>query len=154
MVKNTSTLENKFLSKKILEIKNVTKVLAEGKRIRARAIVIVGDQNGTLGLGLGHAEYPNLAIEKAEIKAKNNTIKIAINKNNSISDISIAKFGSSTVILKPAGSGMGVICGNALSAILKSAGIKNVSAKQLGSDCVLNNAKAAFLALIKLAARF
>lgn len=135
---------------KILEVKKVVKVVKGGKNLTYRALVIVGNKKGTVGIGVGRADEANVAIEKASLNAKKNFIKIPITFNYSIPFIVLSSFGASNILLKPASLGHGIIAGGSIRLILELSGIKNIVAKQLGSGNLLNNAKATIIALSKL----
>jgi small subunit ribosomal protein S5 len=131
----------------VLEIKRVTKVVKGGKNITFRAVVAVGDKKSRVGIGIGRAEDINLAIQKAILNGKKNIIQIPITKNCSIPYMISNKYGASKVLLLPAKNGTGIIAGGALRAVLEIGGIVNIVGKQLGSQNILNNAKATINAL-------
>lgn len=146
-IKNLASLE---FEEKILEIKRVTKIVKGGRNIKYCAIVVIGDKINRVGLGLGRGEDVNIAIQKAIINAQKNIMSIPITKHDSIPDIIYEKYGTSKIMLLPAKKGTGIIAGGALKAVLEMAGINNIVAKQLGSNNILNNAKAAIKGLIKI----
>ena len=128
---NASTLD---LKDKVVTIKRVTKVVKGGRTFRFAALVVVGDENGHVGVGLGKAmEIPD-AIRKGKEDAMKNLIYVERNKDDSIYHEMIGKFGSSTVLLKPAPEGTGVIAGGPARAVLELAGIRNIRTKSLGSN--------------------
>jgi small subunit ribosomal protein S5 len=122
------------LKDKVVTINRVTKVVKGGRTFRFAALVVVGDENGHVGVGLGKAtEIPD-AIRKGKEDAKKNLIYIERNKDDSIHHEILGKFGSSSVLLKPAGEGTGVIAGGSARAVLELAGIRNIRTKSLGSN--------------------
>lgn len=122
------------LQEKVVTIKRVTKVVKGGRTFRFSALVVVGDGNGHVGVGLGKAmEIPN-AIQKAIDDAKKNLIFIERNDADSIHHEWIGEFGSARVLLKPAKEGTGVIAGGPARAVLELAGIRNIRTKSLGSN--------------------
>jgi small subunit ribosomal protein S5 len=134
---------------RVIEIRRVAKVVAGGKNLRFRALVVVGDEQGTVGVGIAKAAEVPDAIRKAVRKAKKNAVKISISKGTIPHEV-YGKLGASKILLKPAAPGTGVIAGGAARAVLELAGIKNVLAKALGSTTAINLAQATFEALKKL----
>ncbi len=122
------------LKEKVVTIKRVTKVVKGGRTFRFSALVVVGDGNGHVGVGLGKAmEIPN-AIQKAIDDAKKNLIYIERNDVDSIHHEFYGEYGSARVLLKPAKEGTGVIAGGPARAVLELAGIRNIRTKSLGSN--------------------
>lgn len=145
-------MENKtqnklILFEKIIQIKRVTKVTKGGKKMSFRALVVIGNEINKIGLGIGRASDVNLAINKAIINGKKNLLNIQLTYFLSIPHVITASYGASKIILRPASEGQGIIAGGAVRTILELAGIKNISANQLGSKNFFNNAKATLLAL-------
>ena len=122
---NASALD---LKDKVVTIKRVTKVVKGGRTFRFAALVVVGDENGHVGVGLGNA------IRKGKEDAMKNLIYVERNKDDSIYHEMMGKFGSATVLLKPAPEGTGVIAGGPARAVLELAGIRNIRTKSLGSN--------------------
>jgi small subunit ribosomal protein S5 len=135
---------------KIVQITRVTKVVKGGKKLTFRAVVIIGDNKRKVGVGIGRAEDVNLAIEKAVLNGKKNLINVPLTINFSIPHVIKAGFGACKIMLRPASEGTGVIAGGSVRTVLELAGIKNILAKQFGSNNILNNAKATILALTDL----
>ena len=138
------------INHKVVEIRRVCKVGTGGKTLSFRALVIVGNQKGVVGLGIGKAGQVLNAIKKGQYRAIQDRIKIAMTKTKTIPHLSQASYGAAKVVLRPAAPGSGVIAGGAGRAVLELAGIKNILAKQLGSKNKINNARATLLALQKL----
>jgi len=141
--------EIKFLER-LIKISRISKVTKGGKKLSFRAIVVIGDENGLVGVGVGKADDVVNAFKKAKTDGKKNLIKIPITKSLSIPHNVIGKFGACNIIMRPSIEGSGVIAGGAVRTVLEVAGIKNVIAKQLGSDNLLNNAQASIIALKQL----
>lgn len=122
------------LQEKVVTIKRVTKVVKGGRTFRFSALVVVGDGNGHVGVGIGKAmEIPN-AIQKGIEDAKKNLIFVERNEADSIYHEFVGEFGSARVLLKPAKEGTGVIAGGPARAVLELAGIRNIRTKSLGSN--------------------
>jgi len=122
------------LEDKVVSIKRVTKVVKGGRNFRFTALVVVGDGNGHVGVGLGKATEIPEAIRKGKEDAAKKLIKIAINDSASITHDFIGKFGGAQVLLKRAPEGTGVIAGGPVRAVVELAGIKNIRTKSLGSN--------------------
>jgi small subunit ribosomal protein S5 len=142
----TSDLE---LKDRLVSIQRVTKVTKGGRTFSFSAIVVVGNENGIVGYGLGKASEVTTAISKGIEDAKKNLINVPVHKGT-IPHEQIAKFGGAQVFLKPASSGTGVKAGGAMRAVLESVGIHDVLAKSKGSSNPHNLVKATFQALIEL----
>ena len=137
-------------SEKIIQVKRVTKVVKGGKKMTFRAVVIIGNTRNKVGVGVGRADDVNLAIDKAILNGKKNLITIPLTLAYSVPHVVKARYGACNVMLRPATEGTGVIAGGAMRTVLELGGVKNILAKQLGSDNLLNNAKATVLALTLL----
>ena len=122
------------LTEKVVAIKRVTKVVKGGRNFRFTALVVVGDGNGHVGAGLGKAAEIPEAIRKGKEDATKNLVSVALDENNSITHDFLGKFGSSTVLLKKAPEGTGVIAGGPARSVCELAGIKNIRTKSLGSN--------------------
>jgi small subunit ribosomal protein S5 len=145
-VKTTSDLD---LKDRLVAINRVTKVTKGGRTFSFSAIVVVGDENGIVGWGLGKANEVTTAISKGVEAAKKNLIKVPV-KNGTIPHEQIAKYGGATVFMKPASHGTGVKAGGAMRAVLESVGVKDVLAKSKGSSNPHNLVKATIEALKEL----
>lgn len=135
---------------KIVQIKRVTKVVKGGKKMTFRAVVIIGDNQKHVGVGVGRADDVNLAIDKAVLNGKKSLITVPLTYQNSIPHVVDSAFGACHIMIRPAAEGSGVIAGGSVKTVLELAGFKNVLAKQFGSKNVLNNAKATIQALTRL----
>lgn len=122
------------LTEKVVSIKRVTKVVKGGRNMRFTALVVVGDQNGHVGAGLGKATEIPEAIRKGKEDAIKNMISVALDENKSITYDFLGKFGSASVLLKKAPEGTGIIAGGPARNVCELAGIKNVRTKCLGSN--------------------
>ena len=137
------------LKDRLVAINRVTKVTKGGRNFGFSAIVVVGDENGVVGHGLGKAKEVVEAISKGMDDAKKNLVKVPIYKGT-IPHAQLGKFGGARVFIKPASHGTGVIAGGAMRAVLESVGITDVVAKSQGSSNPHNVVKATFDALAKL----
>lgn len=145
--KNNS--ETKFVER-LIKISRVSKVTKGGKKLSFRAVVVIGNEKGQVGVGVAKADDVVNAFKKAKTDGRKNLIQIPITKALSITHDVIGNFGACKVIMRPSIEGSGVIAGGAVRTVLEVAGIKNVIAKQLGSDNLLNNARACVCALNNL----
>ena len=141
--------EPKFVER-LIKISRVSKVTKGGKKLSFRAIVVIGDEKGQVGVGVAKADDVVNAFKKAKTNGRKNLIKLPITKSLSIPHSVIGTFGACRVIMKPSIEGSGVIAGGAVRIVLEVAGVKNVIAKQLGSNNLLNNARASICALENL----
>lgn len=122
------------LNDKVVAIKRVSKTVKGGRTMRFSALVVVGDGNGHVGAGLGKAGEVPEAIRKGKEAAMKNLVKVPVDETRSIPHDFLGKFGSSTVLLKRAPEGTGVIAGGPARSVLELAGIKNIRTKSLGSN--------------------
>lgn len=135
---------------RVIQIRRVSKVVKGGKKLSFRAIVVVGNERGQVGVGVGKASDVIGAVKKGVADGKKHLIDIPITKANSIPHPINGIGGGAKVIMRPAAPGTGVIAGGAVRTVLELAGVKNILAKQLGSNNPLNNARAAVNALSTL----
>lgn len=120
------------LKEKVVHVSRVAKVVKGGRTFRFSVLVVVGDENGSVGVGTGKAAEVPDAIRKATEEAKKNLVKVSL-VNGTLPHEYEVNFGSSKIIIKPAVEGTGVIAGGAVRPVLELAGVKNVTAKTLGS---------------------
>lgn len=138
------------LVERLIKISRVSKVTKGGKKLSFRAIVVIGDENGKVGVGVAKADDVVNAFKKAKADGHKNLIELPITKSLSIPHNVTGQFGACQVIMRPSIEGSGVIAGGAVRIVLEVAGVKNVIAKQLGSNNLLNNARASICALNNL----
>lgn len=122
------------LNDRVVAIKRVSKTVKGGRTMRFSALVVVGDGNGHVGAGLGKAGEVPEAIRKGKEAAMKNLVEIPVDESRSIPHDYLGKFGSSSVLLKRAPEGTGVIAGGPARSVLELAGIKNIRTKSLGSN--------------------
>ncbi len=137
---------------KVVEIKRVTRVVAGGKRMRFRALVVIGDHKGKVGMGLRKGVDVAEAVTKAVNAAKKTMITVPL-ENGTIPQQMKMKYKASKIILLPAAPGTGIIAGGALRSVLELVGVKNILSKMMGSSNNVNNVKAAVAALSKMKSR-
>ena len=118
----------------VVTIKRVTKVVKGGRNMRFTALVVVGDKNGHVGVGLGKATEIPEAIRKGKEDATKKLVEVPIDENKSVPHDFIGKFGSASVLIKRAPEGTGIIAGGPARAVLELAGYKNIRTKSLGSN--------------------
>ena len=122
------------LNDKVVAIKRVSKTVKGGRTMRFSALVVVGDGNGHVGAGLGKAAEVPEAIRKGKEAAIKNMVAIPMDENHSIPHDFLGEFGSSSVLLKKAPEGTGIIAGGPVRSVVELAGIKNIRTKSLGSN--------------------
>lgn len=138
--------EQREFDQKVIEIKRVTRVVKGGKRMRFRALVVIGDRKGKVGVGLRKGLDVPESVGKAVNAARKNMIEVKL-KDGTIPHETKVKYKASVVFLKPASAGTGVIAGGAVRSLLELAGVKNVLSKMYGSRNKVNSLLAAFEAL-------
>jgi len=137
------------LNDKLIYINRVAKVVTGGKRLSFSALVVTGDGNGHVGIGVGKADEVPAAINKGGAIARKSLVKVPLADTTIPYEIRV-KFGAAEVLLKPASRGTGIIAGGSIRAVLEAAGVKDILTKSLGSHNKTNVAKATMLALSQL----
>jgi small subunit ribosomal protein S5 len=141
--------EREELSERTVDISRVAKVVKGGRRFAFRAVVIVGDKSGRVGLGIGKARGVPDAIRKANEQARKRMVKIEL-AGATIPHQVVARHGGAVVMLRPASPGTGVIAGGSVRAMLEAVGVRDVLSKSQGSSNLLNVALATLKALQQL----
>ena len=146
---NSGERERSEFDQKVIELSRVTRVVKGGKRMRFRALVVIGDRKGRVGMGLRKGADVQESVNKAVAAAKKSLITLPLINETIPHEVHI-KYKASKLFLKPAKQGAGVKAGGAIRGCLELAGVKNVSGKLLGSNNKVNNVKAVFQALKSL----
>ncbi len=134
---------------RVIEIARVAKVVKGGRRFQFRVTVVMGDNHGKVGMGVGKANAVPDAMRKATDRARKDMHPVFLS-GTTIPHQTTGKVGGSVILLKPASPGTGVIAGGGVRAVLEAAGVHDILTKSLGSSCVLNSVQATFLALASL----
>jgi small subunit ribosomal protein S5 len=137
------------LEEKVVLIRRVAKVVKGGRHLRFNALVVVGDGGGHVGAGMGKADAVPDAVRKGVAIARSNLMKVPI-RENTIPHVYVSKFGASTVLVKPAAPGTGIVAGGGVRAVMEMAGITDVVTKAHGSSNPINVVKATLRALANL----
>lgn len=137
--------EAREFDQKVVEVKRVTRVVAGGKRMRFRALVVIGDHKGKVGMGLKKGMDVSDSVNKAVNQAKKRMVVLPLAEDTIPHEVRV-KYKSSRLILRPAKAGTGVIAGGAVRSVMELSGVKNVMSKMIGSSNKVNNVKAVFKA--------
>ncbi len=146
---NKSEKVSDGIDKKMVNVNRISKTVKGGRKMRFNAIVVAGDRNGRVGVGMGKATEVTLAIEKASVDAKRHMVKVDI-AGTTIPHEVVGQFETTKVILMPAKEGNGVIAGGKVRDVVELAGIKDITTKLYGSNNPVNSVKATFDGLMKL----
>jgi small subunit ribosomal protein S5 len=139
----------KLTAEKVVNIKRVSKTVKGGRIMKISALVVVGDGNGVIGMGMGKSNEVPDAIRKAIEDAKKNLIRVTL-KGTTIPHEFVGKYGAGEVLLKPAPEGTGVIAGGPVRAVVEAAGIKNIRTKSLRSNNPCNVVRATMQGLLAM----
>eukprot|EP01024_Parvocaulis_polyphysoides_P056153 TRINITY_DN585_c0_g1_i4.p1 TRINITY_DN585_c0_g1~~TRINITY_DN585_c0_g1_i4.p1 ORF type:complete len:276 (+),score=57.00 TRINITY_DN585_c0_g1_i4:84-830(+) len=136
----------------VVQIKRVSKTVKGGRQISFRAVIVIGDEKGTVGVGVASAKEIATAVQKANVDARKpgNMMKVPLVKGYTFPHTTYAKYGAAKIMLKPAAEGTGVIAGGSIRSVLEMAGVKNCLAKMMGSNNPLNNARATMVAFSQM----
>lgn len=134
---------------RVVSIDRISRTVKGGRRIRFRALVIIGNRAGLVGMGVAKANDVQTAIAKAKNNANKTKVTIPIVKDSIAHEV-VQVFGTTKILLKPAPAGHSIIAGGPVRAVVELAGIKNIVSKSIGSPNKINNATATFLALKQL----
>lgn len=137
------------LDKKMVTVNRISKTVKGGRKMRFNAVVVVGDHNGKVGVGMGKATEVTLAIEKATADAKRHLVNVSL-KGTTIPHEIIGRFETTKILMMPSKEGSGVIAGGAVRDVVELAGIKDITTKSYGSNNPVNCVKATFDGLMKL----
>jgi small subunit ribosomal protein S5 len=143
MVRDKNTNRNQRdtqWQEKVVQVSRVTKVVKGGKKLSFRALVVIGNEKGQVGVGVGKATDVVNAVKKAIADGKRHLVTVPITKDFSIPHYANGRSGAAKVFISPSSIGSGVRAGGSMRTVLELAGIKNILSKQMGSSNLLNNA--------------
>ncbi len=138
------------LVERVVNIDRVSNVVKGGRRFSFRALTVVGDRNGRVGVGLGKAREVPAAIRKGFDRARSNMVSVSLSEGRTLPHELTAKYGGARVFMKPASPGTGVTAGGGARVVLEAAGVEDVLSKSLGSDNIVNVARATFKGLTEM----
>ena len=141
--------DEQHLVERVVRISRVAKVVKGGRHLSFNAVVVVGDEQGSVGIGMGKADAVPDAVRKGAVKARSNMIEVPL-KGSTIPHDIVSKYGGSVVMLKPAAPGTGVIAGGAVRAVVELAGVRDILTKSRRSNNPVNVVKATFEGLRKM----
>lgn len=147
---NNRARQKSEFEERVVQVDRVTYVVAGGKRLRFRTLVVIGNKKGKVGYGLGKATEVPQAVQKAVTYAKKHLIEVPITADGTIPHDIHFKFGAAKIFLKPAKKGTSIIAGGSVRTVLELSGIKNILSKIMGTANKINNVKATILALQSL----
>ncbi|XP_024392428.1 small ribosomal subunit protein uS5c [Physcomitrium patens] len=138
------------MEERVVQVRRVTKVVKGGKQMSFRAVVVIGDKKGTVGVGVGSAKEVITAVQKSATDARRHLVTVPMTKYLTFPHRADGEYGAAKVMLRPAATGTGVIAGGAVRVVLELAGVENALGKELGSKNPLNNARAVVEAVGKM----
>ena len=139
--------EGDDLQENVVHISRVSKVVKGGRRFNFRALIVVGDGNGRVGVGVGKAREVPSAIRKGVERAKRDVVTVPLYRGRTVQHEMVVKYGAAKVMMKPASPGTGVIAGGGVRAVVEAVGVKDILSKSLGSDNIFNVVMATFKGL-------
>jgi small subunit ribosomal protein S5 len=148
-VEETIVSDKPEIEDRVVSIDRISRTVKGGRRIRFRALVVIGDKSGKVGVGVAKSNDVQGAIAKAKAKANKDMLNVPIVNDSIAHDITYT-YGKTKVLLKPAPLGHSIIAGGSVRAVVELAGIKNIVSKSLGSSNAINSAMATFMALKSL----
>ncbi len=142
-------IEESGFDERVINVNRVARVVKGGRRFRFQALVVVGDGNGSVGMGIAKGADVTVAVTKAAESAKKRLVKFTLYKGTLTHEVS-AKVGGASILILPASAGTGLIAGGVVRTILEVAGVENALSKSLGSSNKINTASATILALSQM----
>ncbi len=149
MIQRESTVRGENLQEKLISIKRVAKVVKGGRLFGFSALTVVGDGDGTVGIGRGKAREVPVAVQKAMENARRNMVKVRL-KGPTLHHAVVARHGAAKVVMKPASEGTGIIAGGPMRAVFEVSGVQDVLAKCIGSRNPVNVVRATVKGLMAM----